>query len=59
MSAILLFFITSIENDRIKNIIYIWKLHKNIQKNIDKINESIKLFKFFTPYHITFCSTYE
>ena len=49
MSAILHSIITSIENDRIKNIIYIWKLQKNIQKNIDKINESIRIFNFFTP----------
>ena len=49
MSAVLHSIITSIENDRIKNIIYIWKSKKNIQENIDKINESIKIFKFFTP----------
>ena len=41
--------VTSIENDRIKSIIYIWRLQKNIRKNIDKINESIIIFKYFTP----------
>ena len=49
MVAILHSFITSIENDRIRNIIYIWKLQTDIQNNINKINESVKIFKYFTP----------
>lgn len=49
MSAILHSIVTSIENDRLKSIIYIWRLQKNIRKNIDKINESITIFKYFTP----------
>ena len=48
MSAILYSIVTSIENDNKRYYIYL-RLQKNIRKNIEKINESITIFKYFTP----------